>query len=126
MLQGHYSQIKYRFDDNRDSERAGGSLIWQHTSSATTEWRVVGSHTEVSFDLNPQLDYTYQAGTIAYSVALSRLSYTVEVGYNETETERSEEHTSELQSRGQLVCRLLLEKKKNRMLSSTQPVHLAS
>src|SRR5690625_7475284 len=25
---------------------------------------------------------------------------------------RSEEHTSELQSRGQLVCRLLLEKKK--------------
>src|SRR5690625_5718380 len=27
-------------------------------------------------------------------------------------TVRSEEHTSELQSRGQLVCRLLLEKKK--------------
>src|SRR5690625_6687784 len=27
---------------------------------------------------------------------------------------RSEEHTSELQSRGQLVCRLLLEKKKDR------------
>src|SRR5690625_6288965 len=28
-------------------------------------------------------------------------------------TYRSEEHTSELQSRGHLVCRLLLEKKKN-------------
>src|SRR2546421_1686060 len=28
--------------------------------------------------------------------------------------ERSEEHTSELQSRSDLVCRLLLEKKKNR------------
>src|SRR5439155_12742765 len=28
-------------------------------------------------------------------------------------TNRSEEHTSELQSRGHLVCRLLLEKKKN-------------
>src|SRR5437870_8030417 len=28
--------------------------------------------------------------------------------------ERSEEHTSELQSRGHLVCRLLLEKKKKR------------
>src|SRR5690625_6298693 len=27
--------------------------------------------------------------------------------------ERSEEHTSELQSRGHLVCRLLLEKKKH-------------
>src|SRR5439155_11406792 len=29
---------------------------------------------------------------------------------------RSEEHTSELQSRGHLVCRLLLEKKKNVLL----------
>src|SRR5439155_4953143 len=33
--------------------------------------------------------------------------------------ERSEEHTSELQSRGHLVCRLLLEKKKHRL---TPPV----
>src|SRR5690625_6227495 len=31
---------------------------------------------------------------------------------------RSEEHTSELQSRGHLVCRLLLEKKKNLQLDS--------
>src|SRR5690625_5532723 len=30
---------------------------------------------------------------------------------NELQTNRSEEHTSELQSRGHLVCRLLLEKK---------------
>src|SRR5690625_6253818 len=32
-------------------------------------------------------------------------------------TGRSEEHTSELQSRGHLVCRLLLEKKHNRPVS---------
>src|SRR5439155_8149044 len=31
--------------------------------------------------------------------------------------DRSEEHTSELQSRGHLVCRLLLEKKKKPRLS---------
>src|SRR5437870_8258016 len=31
-----------------------------------------------------------------------------------TGTTRSEEHTSELQSRGHLVCRLLLEKKKKK------------
>src|SRR2546428_6398717 len=31
---------------------------------------------------------------------------------------RSEEHTSELQSRSDLVCRLLLEKKKNAILIS--------
>src|SRR3712207_8228181 len=33
---------------------------------------------------------------------------------------RSEEHTSELQSRQYLVCRLLLEKKKNIVLSTAQ------
>src|SRR2546429_1951094 len=32
--------------------------------------------------------------------------------------DRSEEHTSELQSRLHLVCRLLLEKKKNRVVIS--------
>src|SRR2546430_10029491 len=31
-------------------------------------------------------------------------------------TPRSEEHTSELQSQSNLVCRLLLEKKKNHMI----------
>src|SRR2546421_5307806 len=33
---------------------------------------------------------------------------------------RSEEHTSELQSRSDLVCRLLLEKKKNHSLTQLQ------
>src|SRR5690625_1001975 len=33
---------------------------------------------------------------------------------SDTEVLRSEEHTSELQSRGHIVCRLLLEKKKNK------------
>src|SRR5206468_5036285 len=40
---------------------------------------------------------------------------------------RSEEHTSELQSRSDLVCRLLLEKKKNSFRSiaiQTFPTHL--
>src|SRR3712207_7261158 len=32
--------------------------------------------------------------------------------------ERSEEHTSELQSRQYLVCRLLLEKKKNKIINT--------
>src|SRR3712207_7122256 len=35
----------------------------------------------------------------------------------ESEEERSEEHTSELQSRQYLVCRLLLEKKKQNILA---------
>src|SRR5690625_5318722 len=39
------------------------------------------------------------------------------LGFTElmSDAPRSEEHTSELQSRGHLVCRLLLEKKKNKI-----------
>src|SRR2546429_7371296 len=39
---------------------------------------------------------------------------------------RSEEHTSELQSRLHLVCRLLLEKKKNTNLSQSSYYHTCS
>src|SRR2546427_5000997 len=35
---------------------------------------------------------------------------------------RSEEHTSELQSQSNLVCRLLLEKKKKNMAASRDPI----
>src|SRR3712207_7252942 len=38
--------------------------------------------------------------------------------------ERSEEHTSELQSRQYLVCRLLLEKKKNKQITFISLSHI--
>src|SRR3712207_8144921 len=39
--------------------------------------------------------------------------------------ERSEEHTSELQSRQYLVCRLLLEKKKTNILEHSIIIHFS-
>src|SRR5690625_4380951 len=54
----------------------------------------------------------------------------VYVHSGEVGTPRSEEHTSELQSRGHLVCRLLLEKKKktkkDRLIDSTQDISMQS
>src|SRR2546421_2314823 len=41
-------------------------------------------------------------------------------------SDRSEEHTSELQSRSDLVCRLLLEKKKNATNRLDQTTHRKS
>src|SRR2546430_11985930 len=40
--------------------------------------------------------------------------------------ERSEEHTSELQSQSNIVCRLLLEKKKNPTMARVLARHLES
>src|SRR5437868_15308395 len=45
-----------------------------------------------------------------------RWSPTTESSWRDVVRQRSEEHTSELQSRFDLVCRLLLEKKKNKKL----------
>src|SRR5215211_9286561 len=43
-----------------------------------------------------------------------------------TRTPRSEEHTSELQSHSDLVCRLLLEKKKKRNTTPSEPTNWSS
>src|SRR5690349_22835475 len=48
------------------------------------------------------------------------------VGESDHEVVRSEEHTSELQSRRELVCRLLLEKKNALALPSLSPSYAAS
>src|SRR5690625_6680691 len=52
-----------------------------------------------------KLDEQIQSGKLSVSKAMDLLF------------KRSEEHTSELQSRGHLVCRLLLEKKKYHLIN---------
>src|SRR5438874_8740357 len=47
-------------------------------------------------------------------LAIFRAVLDLQIKYGSEYGERSEEHTSELQSRRDLVCRLLLEKKKNK------------
>src|SRR2546427_1080872 len=48
------------------------------------------------------------------SITRRRLRSAVAAAASESIRERSEEHTSELQSQSNLVCRLLLEKKKKK------------
>src|SRR5256886_7419239 len=70
---------------------------------------------------------TFGATAVAISYVVHDISAIVMLGgifihiYQSTIGERSEEHTSELQSQSNLVCRLLLEKKKN-----NNPKHRAS
>src|SRR3712207_7340565 len=52
--------------------------------------------------------------------ASANCSDTLAASVAEKPTARSEEHTSELQSRQYLVCRLLLEKKKKKLRHCTQ------
>src|SRR5699024_11422523 len=60
-----------------------------------------------------------------FSTIIDRLVDDIKPLYDELEDKnRSEEHTSELQSRFDLVCRLLLEKKKTISNSGRQQIRL--
>src|SRR5690625_1964362 len=62
---------------------------------------------------NPVYARLYNPTVARFENALARLEAAeAAVGFSSGMAARSEEHTSELQSRGHLVCRLLLEKKK--------------
>src|SRR5258707_4170248 len=72
------------------------------------------SHLALEKKAVPDFPVAAQAASQAYAMA--------GVGPRDIHGARSEEHTSELQSRQYLVCRLLLEKKKlNRRQQRLQP-----
>src|SRR5256885_8659508 len=54
----------------------------------------------------------------------ARIAVSLVLNYEEGAEARSEEHTSELQSPCNLVCRLLLEKKKNKRFHLYPPIRL--
>src|SRR5207253_8070634 len=64
---------------------------------------------DYNFNTSNSLTGRYYFGDSNQSFPFAQLGGGLLPGFN-TVTPRSEEHTSELQSRGHLVCRLLLEK----------------
>src|SRR5205085_11067217 len=61
----------------------------------------------------PLTDDPTNRSTVGSNARLKPMAFSSPCATRRTETTRSEEHTSELQSQSNLVCRLLLEKKKN-------------
>src|SRR3989442_3141724 len=83
-------------------------IFFFFNDTATTEIYTLSLHDAlpISSQLTSVLYYKEIAGKIEDANPLAAAA-------------RSEEHTSELQSRPHLVCRLLLEKKKNMVLPGT-------
>src|SRR5690554_7681573 len=83
--------------------------------SETVKRQILSQLSRKLFDDNEDLSNlesgTFEIGGLIISIDDTRNGTVIRIIDNET-GERSEEHTSELQSRPHLVCRLLLEKKK--------------
>src|SRR5258707_9943866 len=85
--------------------------------TATTEIYTLSLHDALPIsEQSPFLSATSAPSSAAVSIPLVSGSRRMGIPF------RSEEHTSELQSRQYLVCRLLLEKKKKRKYSVFLPV----
>src|SRR3712207_7071495 len=82
--------------------------------TATTEIYTLSLHDALPIfaDVQGGTEVAAQDGEVVQEVVLEALA--ARDLADEQEVARSEEHTSELQSRQYLVCRLLLEKKYNR------------
>src|SRR5690606_40517565 len=78
--------------------------------TSTTEIYTLSLH-----DALPILETRFQLADLAAFEAVRPIGFETDIQL----VGRSEEHTSELQSRENLVCRLLLEKKKNATTSET-------
>src|SRR5690625_6552146 len=85
-------------------------LVWGGGHAAYAGVAVVPGKWIVELESPPALEYEGRTDLALQSADSS--ARTGAAPLSATAPHRSEEHTSELQSRGHLVCRLLLEKKK--------------
>src|SRR2546422_8582504 len=90
----------------RGSASSSGLRIWPYATTTPTSGASPRRRSTKSGSLSRA---GWSTGTSSASAAVFT------GGGTAVERERSEEHTSELQSRLHLVCRLLLEKKKKKM-----------
>src|SRR2546430_13420584 len=83
-----------------------GSQVFFFNDTATTEIYTLSLHDALPISLAATASSTSKPAPTC-SASFFRVA-----GYDSSRRPRSEEHTSELQSQSNLVCRLLLEKKK--------------
>src|SRR2546422_4362834 len=101
----------------QSKEDSGKGLIWYEGVMGTSS--SLGSVTRfdstLGYNFNHHFGVDFGAPVLfVHSSSTTTTTYRSANGIGDVYTDRSEEHTSELQSRLHLVCRLLLEKKKNK------------
>lgn len=94
LIRGDYTKVDFRYADILNSERTGGSLIWQHRFSSISEMQVEAQHTVITYDALPNNDYEFQSASITYETELRYLSYRLSAGYSVSNPEVGEEFSA--------------------------------
>src|SRR2546426_3080025 len=98
------------------------SFFFFFNDTATTEIYTLSLHDALPIYVSPVMvipgPYTDRELAFQAEDVASALTYNASFDCNAAKVVRSEEHTSELQSPCNLVCRLLLEKKKKKIKQS--------
>src|SRR2546426_7407489 len=104
------------------------SFVFFFNDTATTEIYTLSLHDALPISMNPG-----RAGSlIRWNTRMTSretakmIARSLRTWYSKTWRSRSEEHTSELQSPCNIVCRLLLEKKKAPLVPTAQPKAIGS
>src|SRR2546422_8248054 len=112
MAEQHAEAVAAIADRYAATLRAGGTLFFAGNGGSAADAQHLATEYVVRYQANR---------APLRAIALTTDTSLLTACANDLGFDRSEEHTSELQSRLHLVCRLLLEKKKN--LASTLRLH---
>src|SRR5687768_3633845 len=99
-----------------------GRMLQDHIVSVQVVIGRLKSRHHVEMTLHARGDHFFHGSATGrdLTAALGAAAEKIEHQVQKLKSKRSEEHTSELQSRLHLVCRLLLEKKKKEITHNTQ------
>src|SRR5690606_37918908 len=116
-----YSNAQHKQLDSLQNLIASYSKLPLEKKNDTAYINLINQYSLSNYYVNKDSIYYYANESLALSKSINytkgEIESLINIAFYESElgrnSNRSEEHTSELQSRENLVCRLLLEKKKN-------------
>ncbi len=94
FLKGDFSEISYLENELNNSSRAGATLGVLHRITEVDSIQFRLQSTEIEFEYFPASNYSLRSATINYSASLRQLSYSLQVGGNQSETEGGEEYSA--------------------------------
>lgn len=88
FVNANATEVDYRFEEQKNSSRVGGTIGVMHGFSAVDSLTVYVSQTEVEFEFNPEVDYSQTMAVVAFDARLRKINYRIEAGQSRTDSKQ--------------------------------------